>query len=73
MDDLKVESLDRSGWDVILCTRAANGKVLHIMQRSAIISEKKMEHVMLSSSPDEYNCTENMYIDIWRSITSKPK
>ena len=39
-EDLKVESLARSGWDAILHITTAKGKVLNILEHSVVITEK---------------------------------
>ena len=39
-EDLRVETLARSGWDIILNVQTATGKTLSLLEHSAIITEK---------------------------------
>lgn len=42
-EDLRVETLARSGWEKILNVKTATGNVLNILEHSAVIIEKEME------------------------------
>ena len=44
-----------------------------MLDNSVIIIEKEMACAILGRYHREYNCATNMYVAIWRSITSKPK
>ena len=72
-EDLKVESLARSGWDKILHVTTATGKVLNILEHSAVITEKEMENARRTQTPTQYNDGRNLYVATWRSIMTAPK
>ena len=42
-ENLKVDSIARSGWESILTVEIVNGKTLNILDHSAIIAEKEVE------------------------------
>jgi hypothetical protein len=73
VDDLRVETLARSGWDIILNVKTEKGKTLSILEHSAIITEKEMENSRRKRTPQQVNDGRNLYVATWRSLTTKPK
>ena len=44
-----------------------------LLENSTMITEKEMIKAIKSRTPAEYNAAKNMYVDLWRSMTSKSK
>ena len=72
-EDLRVETLARSGWETILNVKTATGKVLNILEHNAVITKKEMEKARKTRTPTQVNDGRNLYVATWRSLTTAPK
>ena len=73
IEDLKVESLARKGWNDLLNVTTKTGKVMSILELLTVISENDMKNARLFRALAEFNDSKNMCVVTWCSITSKTK
>ena len=68
------ESLTQSSWEATLCIPSSTTiSTNNILENLVIIQENEMDSDRRKYTPAQYNVAKNMYVVIWRSLTSKPK
>ena len=63
----------RKGWDELVSVLSKNGKIVQLLEHFKSIREDEMKNTKKSRTPEEYNLAKNMYIAVWRSLSSGPK
>ena len=64
-DNLKVESLARSGWTKVLNVTTVMGKVFNILDHSVNITETEMDVARLNQTAAECNDSKILYVATW--------
>ena len=73
VDDLKTESTARNVWEGILCVPSTTSNIIdNLLESSGEITEKDMTEVRNIRTPAEYNASKNMYVTLWRRMSSRP-
>ena len=72
IDDLKMETMARSGWEELMSIKSKNGNI-QLLEQFASITEIEMKAAKKSRTPDEYNSSKKLYIVTWCSIELNPK
>ena len=73
INDLRKKSTARQGWEALVSIRTKNGKTIQILDHFNSIKENKMKDEKVNQTSEEYNLSNNIYITVWRSLSSAPK
>ena len=61
------------GWEELVSTRTKTGKTIQLLDRFNSIKEHEMKDEKVKRTLEEYNVAKNMYIAVWRLLSSSPK
>jgi len=73
IDNLRMEIVARQGWEKLVRVLTRNSVRIQLLGRFNLISEEEMRKEKTSRTPKEYNMSKNMYIAVWRSLSSALK
>ena len=73
IDNLRTEIMARQGWEKLVSVLIRNDVTIQLLDHFNSISKEEMRKEKTSRTPEECNMSKNMYIAVWRSLSSAPK